>query len=214
MHTRWLGGLLLVSFFLFSGVAAATTFYSGAGATITINPANPLNPFAPSFTGSAVAIGVHPLWQPNNPDGTSAVWISFADTGYGGADFQPPEGNQWVSFVTESFTSSVGEGLFLKVWADDTSQVVLDGNILKFANFTQNICADGPIGCQPNEFGLINVNLAPGPHTLDLYMYQVGTGGNTTDNPFGILYYGQVPEPASLLLLGAGLVAVVIRRRK
>ena len=52
-------------------------------------------------------------------------------------------------------------------------------------------------------------------------MYQVGTGTDTTSNPFGLLFTGTapaaaVPEPALALPLGCALIGVglVFRRRR
>src|SRR5450759_1121239 len=53
----------------------------------------------PSFAGvPTVATTPHYAWQANNPvnpgnsTDNSAVWISYADTGYGGTQFQPTMG--------------------------------------------------------------------------------------------------------------------------
>ncbi len=180
-----------------------------------------------SLGTSTVAITPHPLWQPNNPinpgDPTdnSAVWISFADTGYGGRQFQPFEGTTPVGSVFQSFLSNSGF-LTLNVWADDSADVLLDGNYLAHAAFTQSICSGQPIGCRPQDDGVFYVPIGAGPHQLQFVLYQVGTGTNTTSNPFGLLYTGTVPkdppgenplnpvpEPASasLLLLGAILLS-------
>src|ERR1035438_6053372 len=51
-----------------------------------------------SFAGvETVAIAPHSAWEPNHPTNpgdasdSAAVWISFADTGFGGTYFQPSE---------------------------------------------------------------------------------------------------------------------------
>src|SRR5687767_9893326 len=85
-----------------------------------------------SLTPATVAITPHPAWQPNNPANPwnstdkPAVWISYAGTGYGDPNFQPYNGTTPVVSIFENFTSAAGI-LTLNVWADDTSQVLLDG---------------------------------------------------------------------------------------
>jgi hypothetical protein len=183
---------------------------------------------------TTVAITPDPLWQANNPvnpgDPTdnSAVWISFADTGYGGSQFQPFEGTTPVVSVFQSFVSDPGL-LTLNVWADDTADVLLDGNYLAHAAFTQSICSGQPIGCRPQDDGVFNVPIAAGPHLLQFVLYQVGTGSDTSANPFGLLYTGTVPkdpppadslnpvpEPASasLLLMGTILLCTIQKCRR
>ena len=174
--------------------------------------------------GPTVAITPHPLWQPGHPANpgdpadTAAVWISNRPTGYGDAAFQPYMGTLPVVTVSHEFASN--EGLLnLKVWADDTADVLLDGAYLQHAVFTQSTCSGQPVGCRPEDFALLSAPLSGGTHTLDFVLYQVGTGLDNMSNPFGLLYTGtapaQTPEPLTFLLIGSGLVGLgLVRRRR
>ena len=188
---------------------------------------------------ATVAVSPHPAWQPDNPANPgdasdhSAVWISFADTGYGGSVLQPYQGTTPVVSVFDTFLSDSGT-LKLDVWADDTADVLLDGSYLVHAVFTQNTCSGQAIGCRPQDVGKIVTPLSAGSHTLEFVLYQVGKGTNTTTNPFGLLYTGTapaapvpelfsgtapaalVPEPASCLLFGTVMCCLgwIQRRRK
>ena len=67
---------------------------------------------------STVETPAHPLWQQNGPTNpgasdNSAVWISYANTGYGGSVFQPYKGTIPVFRVTETFNASEGDTLAL-----------------------------------------------------------------------------------------------------
>lgn len=173
---------------------------------------------ATSAGPSTVAITPHPLWQSNNPSGSSAVWISYKDSGYGGSQFQPYLGTTPVVSIFDSFTS--GAGLFtLNVWADDTAEVFLDGVSLISPKFTQSSCSGQPIGCLPDDAGVFSLAIGAGFHTLEFVLYQVGTGTDTNSNPFGLLYSGtapgaEAPEPAAFVLTGIGLAAVGLLRRR
>jgi hypothetical protein len=154
-----------------------------------------------SFAGvETVAISPHSAWEPNHPvnpgDSTdsAAIWISYADTGVGGAHFQQAGGTTLVATVFDTFGS--GEGtLTLYVWADDTAAVRLDGNLLMPAVFTQNVCSGQAIGCRPQDAGKISAVLSEGQHTLSFELYQVGSGLDTDSNPFGLLFTGTAPAP-------------------
>jgi hypothetical protein len=168
-----------------------------------------------SFAGvETVAITPHPAWEPNNPTNpgdaadSAAVWISFADTGFGGTHFQPSAGTTPVVTIFDS--------------------ILLDGNLLMPAVFTQGVCSGQAIGCRPQDKGSITAVLSEGQHTLSFVMYQVGTGTDTSSNPFGLLFTGTaplpipepeesgsvVPEPATWGLLTGGLAGLIWLRRR
>lgn len=171
-------------------------------------------------SGTTVVINPHPAWQPAG----DAQWVSYANTGYGGSQLAPPSGTNAIMTVTEQFNAGAGSVLNLKIWADDTARVRLNGIEMIAPNFSQGTCANGSIGCEPHEFGLLSlVLLSGGLQTLQFDVFQVGTGQDTWSNPFGILYQGtvelsshteQVPEPATLALVGLGLFGAATGARR
>lgn len=174
-----------------------------------------------SLTGANVFVVPPPQWA-LPPLG--AAWVSYTNTGIGAGSFSPLNntGTPVVVF-TETFylphTQNLG---WLQVWADDTAQVFLDGLALGPApNFSQGICAIGPIGCEQNEYALIFLNgLSQGSHTLSFDVFQVGGG------PLGLLYTGSIdsqpdsisliatPEPEDILLLLTCFGLVGLRSRR
>ncbi len=168
--------------------------------------------------GFTVTIGVHPLWQQNNPGGSGAVWISYADTGYGGSHFQPYMGSTRVVTITDTFTATDSNALNLMVWADDSAGVYVDGVQVFAPVVTQgSACSGQVIGCLPGQDGVLsNYHLAAGTHTISFDLYQTGTAKDPSSNPMGLLFTGSdvtLPEPAVLLLVGAGLVGIGLLRR-
>jgi hypothetical protein len=171
-------------------------------------------------SGTTVIVDPHPAWQAPGV----AQWVSYADTGYGGSQLAPYSGTTAVMTVYETFNANPGSVLNLKIWADDTARVTLDGTLFLSPNFSQSTCANGAIGCEPGEYGTLSFTLLTGGlHTIAMDVYQVGTGTTTSANPFAVLYEGtvdlgderqQVPEPLTVTLLGLGAVGIAIRKRR
>ncbi|HEX7035398.1 MAG TPA: PEP-CTERM sorting domain-containing protein [Pseudomonadales bacterium] len=162
---------------------------------------------------SVQTISVHRLWQPNNPNGQGAEWISYADTGAAGSTLAEAPGGivenplMFVREVLEGITA--GARLVMDLWADDTAQVDLrfddgsgfEGGLLHSLltpDFSQDTCAAGPTGCEPEdrahfEYTFTEEDIAAlNGASVFLYFttFQVGTGTTNAANPFGLLYSG------------------------
>jgi hypothetical protein len=205
--------------------AAPITFYSGDGGDL-------VNGLA------AVTITAHPAWGDVSPymglAPWTARWISFADTGVDGS-IAPDAPNRNLGNQTAVFsrTFDVMNGGFFSLWvlADDTATVTLTGSNGYYSTLLSaymgqvDPCAPGGtgagLGCVLADMGHVTVaNLAAGTYTMAINAFQ--TNGLT----FGAQYVGQyspapppvpeltpVPEPASLLLMTAGMGAVAVHRR-
>jgi hypothetical protein len=174
--------------------------------------------------GTNILITPHPVWEMNHAD---AKWVSFALTGDSQTQIpiddmvDPDYDLSATANFHELFNlSGIVNSAFVRVWADDTSAVYLNGSLIQAPNAVQdNACAAGSISCEPHEGLLIDLKatgkLRSGSNVLTFSVFQRGNG------PFGILYEGSAdttatPEPASIALLGGGLMSLVYyaRRRK
>lgn len=150
----------------------------------------------------ATELTPHGAWQTPDPFGRGAFWIS------GGAhELNDPAAPAFTYRETFDLSGeSSGHMLRFWVWADDTASVTLDGFKLFDENLTQDTCASGSIGCEPDEGQFSELALLAGAiHTLDIAVFQTGRG------PMGVLLSGDVnpvPLPAALPLFAAALAGL------
>jgi len=196
----------------FLAVAAnATTVYVDSDALTTANN---------SGFGTVDLSGTlnpNPLWAAALP---GSDWISYGPTGSNTDPgyFSPPNGTV-VTFTTLFTVTGPITTASLLVLADDTTSVVLNGHTLIAANLTPGTaCANAPVGCLTSTEEVFNfAELAPylvdGANELSFAVVQVG------GSSFGLDFAGSVdpaptPEPSTVAFLGAGLAALVSRRRR
>ena len=135
-----------------------------------------------------------------------------------------------VSF-TRTFTGTAGSILDMKLWADDTAFMRLDGGAWIPATHVwgQSTCETNPTSCQAPSFSecLIHIGVHGGQHTRSKFWRtrleperrcQTGLLGTNSSNPFGIQYDGQlstVPDGGTtVMLLGGALIGLGVLRRK
>jgi hypothetical protein len=160
-----------------------------------------------------------------NPGWAAALagsnWISYGPTGDSGDPgyFSPANGTL-VTFTTQFTLSGAITGGSLFVLADDSTSVVLNTQVLIAADLTPGaVCSNVPVGClQSTEAAFTFAQLAPylvdGVNTLSFGVVQVGGGSFGLDFA-GSVNDGSTPEPMTVALIGAGLVALAtLRRRK
>jgi PEP-CTERM motif-containing protein len=166
--------------------------------------------------GATVNIDTNSAWS--GPMGNSS-WVSFARTGdpSGPGFYVVPNGTAVTFAQTFNLNGTVTAG-FLDVLADDTASVILNGRQIYNADLTgpYPTCSATAIGCLKSTEGIFTLaQLLPylntnGANTIDFTVYQEGgssygldySGSFTTSAPTA------TPEPGTLLLLGAGALAL------
>lgn len=201
--------ILCLAFFTFA--ANATIIYVDSDALTTTDSS--------SFATVDLTGTLHP-----NPRWAAPLagsdWISYGSTGdHSDPGFFSPPDRTLVTFTTQFTLSGAITGASLKVLADDSTSVVLNGHTLIAAD-TQpgRKCSNNPVGCLVSTEGVftfaeLDPYLVDGSNTLSFGVVQVA------GSSFGVDFAGSVddatPEPATIAFIGAGLIALAaVRRRK
>ncbi len=169
---------------------------------------------------ATVNLDPNSAWAPALPN---SYWISNGITG------SPAEAGFYVAAngTTVTFSESFNlkgaiTAASLSVMADDTTSVIVNGTTIFEANNDPAggypTCSAQPIGCLANTAMTFSTNqlvpyLKSGSNLIQFGVEQKNAGS------FGLDYAGVIttsPEPASLALIGSGLLAVALvgRRRR
>lgn len=171
--------------------------------------------------GPNLAIVPHPGWAAPL---AGSSWVSYGNTGDPAAPgyFMPANGGV-VSFfenLTLAWTPSIAS---ITIRADDSAAFYINQTLVRpeapIEGNTYGRCSDFPVGCTESMEVTLDIAsfLHSGENTLRFDVSQrnsISFGLNYSGYAGGVSAAVETPEPASFLLLGAGLVAIGSWRRR